>query len=84
MIFQYHIAKMTPSALVHIWTCRVYHFPIPAVWKCTGSDWISFHNHQRQQYVRGAECTPFLNLASSQSGTGMNKNADAGTSLIPD
>jgi hypothetical protein len=43
----------------------------------------------RQQYVH-AGCIPFLNAemsdfpASGQSGTGMNKNADTGTSPIPE
>jgi hypothetical protein len=43
----------------------------------------------RQQYGR-AGCIPFLNAgmsdcpASNQSGTGMNRNADAETSLVPE
>jgi hypothetical protein len=43
----------------------------------------------RQQYGR-AGCTPFLNAgmsdcpASNQSGTVMNKNADGGTSPVPE
>ena len=40
-------SKKTPSAAV--WTCRVYHFPLPAVLMST---LYPFHNHQNQQYGR--------------------------------
>ncbi len=30
-----------------LWTCRVYHFPLPTVWMCIG---YPFHHHQHQQH----------------------------------
>jgi hypothetical protein len=69
MIFQYHVARITPSA---------------AVYGCAG--YIIFHYLQ----LGRAGCTPFLNAemsdcpASSHYGTGMNKNADAGTRPVPE
>ncbi len=69
-----------------LWTCRVCHFTLPAVWTCTG---YPFHNYQHKQYGREG-CTTFLNAgmsdgpAFSQYGTGMSKNADDGTSSVPD
>jgi hypothetical protein len=39
-----------------LWTCRVYHFPLPAAWTCSR---FPFHNHQNKQY-ESAWCTPFL------------------------
>ncbi len=82
----WHLHMITPSAAVHIWTCRVYHFPIPAVWKCSGYPFKTTNDSSMNMQ----RVPPFLNArmsdcpASSQSGTGMNKNADAGTSLVPD
>ncbi len=32
LIFQFTLARITPAVL---WTCRVYHFPLPAVWRCS-------------------------------------------------
>jgi hypothetical protein len=68
MIFQYYLARITQSA---------------AVYERKGC--VPFY---RQQYGR-AGCTPFLNAgmsgcpASSQSGTGINRNANVGTNPVP-
>ncbi len=64
-----------------LWTFRVYHFPLPAVWTFTG---YPFHNHQNQQCGRAGR-TSFSNAgmldcpASSQSGTGIR-----GPSPVPE
>ncbi len=82
------------------YTSRVCPFPQPAVWACSvqgvclsttmqqygRAGCVPFYH---QQYWR-AGCTPFLNAgmldcpASSHSGTGMNKNATAGTTPVPE
>jgi hypothetical protein len=71
MIFQYHI---TPSAAVFgRAVCITFHF-------------LQFGRALGIPFT----ATPFLNAgmsdcpASSQSGTGMNKNADAGTIPVPE
>ncbi len=51
-----------------LWTCRMYHFPLPAVFPFTTTN---------------NSCNVRLS-ASSQSGTGMNKTSDAGTSPVPE
>jgi hypothetical protein len=74
MIFQYFIARITTSAAVYGRT------------GCT-----TFHNLQFGRALVSLSpptTTAFLNTgmsdcpASTQSGTGMNKNSDAGTSLV--
>jgi hypothetical protein len=39
----------------HVSRCRVYHFPLPAVWTCRG---YPFHHQQHQKYGP-AGCMPF-------------------------
>jgi hypothetical protein len=71
MILQYHLARITPSAAVYGHALRIpFHQQQYAVWMCRVYPFL---------IARMSDC-----LASSQSGTGMNKNADAGTSLVPE
>jgi hypothetical protein len=76
MIFQYHIAKITPSAAVY------------GLAGCTLSTTCSLDVHWVS--LSPPPTTAFLNAgmsdcpASSQSSTGMNKNSDAGTSPVPE
>jgi hypothetical protein len=60
----------------------VYHFPLPEVWKCTGVETgIPFTTTNNSFFLNAgmSDCP-----ASSQSGTGMNKNSDAGTITVPE
>ncbi len=71
MIFQDHAALKTPATAVY-----------------GRAGFITFSTSFSLQYGR-AGCTFFINAGmsecptSSQSGVGMNKNADAGTSPVP-
>ncbi len=71
MIFQHHTELHNNTSSSRLWMCRVYHFPLPQF--CSVD-------------VRGVLFSFGMSdfAASNQSGTGINKNADAGTSPVPE
>jgi hypothetical protein len=78
MIFQCHTARITPSAAVY---GRVGCITLSLSTTCSlDVNWVSLSPPKTAFLNAGMSDFP----ASSQSGTGMNKDADAGTCLVPE